>query len=100
RSLPRPPSSPTRRSSDLSFAMFFSLLRRANPPASGADGCHGLHPLLRRCVLLARLLPTAAALPWRRQLPLRTQVSHVGEGAVARSEEHTSELQSRFDLVC
>src|SRR5699024_11701529 len=24
----------------------------------------------------------------------------MGDGATARSEEHTSELQSRFDLVC
>src|SRR5437868_8401791 len=27
-------------------------------------------------------------------------IDHVGEHAGCRSEEHTSELQSRFDLVC
>src|SRR5699024_11982110 len=35
---------------------------------------------------------------------LRGEVGHVhpdaADAAVARSEEHTSELQSRFDLVC
>src|SRR5438067_4697935 len=31
---------------------------------------------------------------------LEATVSAVSQGQVPRSEEHTSELQSRFDLVC
>src|SRR5207249_5656613 len=30
----------------------------------------------------------------------RLEVVHLAPGSAARSEEHTSELQSRFDLVC
>src|SRR5438067_4183283 len=30
----------------------------------------------------------------------RQQVAHPAQGEARRSEEHTSELQSRFDLVC
>src|SRR5699024_11620814 len=32
------------------------------------------------------------------QLELETMIARMGQ--IARSEEHTSELQSRFDLVC
>src|SRR5438067_10166560 len=74
-------SFPTRRSSDLSFG--------ASPPArSGA-----------RCVRIAR---TAAGGLKRAGLDTTSSLGRRLLGAIAppRSEEHTPELQSRFDLVC
>src|SRR5438067_9437715 len=38
--------------------------------------------------------------PQRRSLPLRDHSRPQGPERDTRSEEHTSELQSRFDLVC
>src|SRR5699024_12683384 len=68
-------SFPTRRSSDLILSMMFSL---AN-----------IYP----CMNAAKVaIPTAA---------VRTdQTISNAVGMATRSEEHTSELQSRFDLVC
>src|SRR5699024_11910214 len=74
-------SFPTRRSSDL-------FLRSGRSPCSGRQPPAGL-----------LLLPdgfseeSRAFLHWN--LP-----PEIGEADPMRSEEHTSELQSRFDLVC
>src|SRR5207249_9050580 len=72
-------SFPTRRSSDLRLR-----LRLARPGSTGS-------PRLR--LRLARPLSRGSTIP----------PAESGErrgGAPVRSEEHTSELQSRFDLVC
>src|SRR5699024_12776923 len=82
--LPPLPSSPTRRSSDLQLAAPFI-------PAAGSqeydsrerNGPHGAGHMGR----------DAAATP---APPAELPGAHGPE----RSEEHTSELQSRFDLVC
>src|SRR5207249_10657220 len=76
-----PPSFPTRRSSDL----LPYALPRAGPLVSGPRA----QPRQRRDVdgrEVGRRLCSADP--------------HHAVGAAARSEEHTSELQSRFDLVC
>src|SRR5699024_11745815 len=44
-----------------------------------------------------RYFPSFLSYPKLNQMNLRTYVTFGGE---SRSEEHTSELQSRFDLVC
>src|SRR5207302_9821615 len=81
---PRSPPFPTRRSSDLALRDVVVVPRlRRRPPVRVAHG-RGVHDLRgdrrRRRRLLGRR---------RRRRPLR-----------ARSEEHTSELQSREHLVC
>src|SRR5206468_10840729 len=88
---PRPPSFPTRRSSD--------LRRPRQPPRRAADLC-------RRLRVPDRLHPVDLGLrhrpPRRRAMSAsrrRTVTVDVG-GRRSRSEEHTSELQSRSDLVC
>src|SRR5207249_11057986 len=86
-------SFPTRRSSDL--AAQFEMERPgidARPAGHPADGTHPRDPL--------QILDTEPDM-----LPLLVDGHRlVVEPAIAvaddRSEEHTSELQSRFDLVC
>src|SRR5438067_10279696 len=80
--------------STISFLFFFLMIRR--PPRSTLFPyttlfrSAAIRPHSARCPLRrARLMPSPSAL--RR--------SHRAVRA-ARSEEHTSELQSRFDLVC
>src|SRR5699024_12272316 len=85
------PSFPTRRSSDLWFGGA-SLHRRVRSRIVQYGS--GIHPLT---------LPDFASLR-----SLSTDMRDAGRdfselelvGEVTRSEEHTSELQSRFDLVC
>src|SRR5207249_10510417 len=69
-------SFPTRRSSDLGIA---DLIQSSHKPAN-------LHPVCDRGDFVA-------AGPWC-HVPAATKSPR------SRSEEHTSELQSRFDLVC
>src|SRR5207249_12027752 len=75
------PSFPTRRSSDL----FFRCSRQILPAPARCDPSWALAPSRRlrlpRTIPPAALPTSPARWPWR-------------------SEEHTSELQSRFDLVC
>src|SRR5699024_11336434 len=71
------PPFPTRRSSDL----------RRNRPLGTLGG-------LRTCPPLESPVP----LRWCRSRPCRAR--HRCHDRPVRSEEHTSELQSRFDLVC
>src|SRR5689334_24193628 len=83
--IPRPPRStlfPTRRSSDLTLPVLFSIFTTGLP-----------HPLQLGGFVLALL---AIGLISR---PERADGSPKGIG-LARSEEHTSELQSQFHLVC
>src|SRR5699024_12131335 len=89
-------SVPTRRSSDLIDGKRVGMVMRVDIPGSGEVGA-----------MVAQCAPAIL-----RQAPTSVLVigyeSAVGDaaGAVAafgeclRSEEHTSELQSRFDLVC
>src|SRR6267378_6766314 len=74
-----------------SFFFFFLIIRR--PPRST------LFPyttLFRSCVRprLIKLPTTPTA------IPPSTMTTHTAGGRNTRSEEHTSELQSRRDLVC
>src|SRR5699024_11578384 len=85
---------PTRRSSDLGASLGLDSTSRPRSPTSP-------------------VLPTnqCSRAGWEHDVPARpycsllsatTLCSAVKPGAIApvRSEEHTSELQSRFDLVC
>src|SRR5206468_9628728 len=78
RDLPDLHSFPTRRSSDLTSA------RRCRPMASPTVKCADAH---------------VGSPAYRRTRSNRCVTSSINE-LPARSEEHTSELQSRSDLVC
>src|SRR5207249_7616816 len=87
-------SFPTRRSSDLEIAGRLSIqvgawCLQAENGGRGIllGGASGVRPA-KVVILGAGMSGTAAC-----------QVA-AGMGAYVRSEEHTSELQSRFDLVC
>src|SRR5699024_12337324 len=85
-----PHSHPTRRSSDL------LLHRRLRDRGDcGARSIRG-HRILVRIGLIVLGLRTRVAAA----LPVAAVVTARGPIAPMRSEEHTSELQSRFDLVC
>src|SRR5207249_8687855 len=60
--------------------------------------------ILQACALTVVVLGKSWASTWRLPLiePSRSTKAHCGcpITKVIRSEEHTSELQSRFDLVC
>src|SRR5699024_12703943 len=90
-------SFPTRRSSDLASASFpaaaavavvAAAAAAAAASAAAALGCRGSSAV------------TGWLCPRRRQRPLPLSISHTIMSPSERSEEHTSELQSRFDLVC
>src|SRR5207249_10050222 len=93
-------SFPTRRSSDL-----VDREPRARPVDPGEQVpwtlvCELRPPkaherLLRHVVCLGEIPQHASTL-----LPNEREVAAIGCFDVVRSEEHTSELQSRFDLVC
>src|SRR5207249_11151797 len=100
-SLPHPhlPSFPTRRSSDLS---------RVVMKTAGAH-LHTVRMNLRQRILsaiahpnIAYLLLSIGTLGLTIELwsPGAVLPGVVGAVSLLRSEEHTSELQSRFDLVC
>src|SRR5699024_11771415 len=79
-------SLPTRRSSDLASAC--APCSRCAPIPSGASPAG-----TRRCCTTSPRSPTSS----RQRSPARSSSRSSG---CSRSEEHTSELQSRFDLVC
>src|SRR5207249_11165726 len=79
------PSFPTRRSSDLFPRRPTDGPRRSAPPRRQSNASPA-HPLI---AALRPARPGAGARARRR-----------ARAVLARSEEHTSELQSRFDLVC
>src|SRR5207249_5143345 len=78
-------SFPTRRSSDLVFEY-----QQHDVPVGQARRIRW-HPTCRRVSAPQRVLESSSLGSGERSLEL---------GERARSEEHTSELQSRFDLVC
>src|SRR5207247_10834614 len=87
-----PHSFPTRRSSDLLLGIILT---------SGT-----LSALLVNDSVCFMFTPLVVAVVVRVQLPLLPYVlalamsANIGSVATLRSEEHTSELQSRVDLVC
>src|SRR5207247_11046653 len=85
--LPSLHSFPTRRSSDL-------IARSPFPSIPNQYDCKEIH--LGRLWALKRSLHEYDI---RSEVRAAAQAEGTG-GAVARSEEHTSELQSRVDLVC
>src|SRR5699024_12787349 len=92
----------------MSSMLLLPLLPRSflPPPAPPAPHPLSLHDALPICAArpVARREPSArAARPLRRDgfpLRARSRTASVVPGRFFRSEEHTSELQSRFDLVC
>src|SRR5699024_11858998 len=87
-------SFPTRRSSDLDVLRCEALSEKLRAEAGRIDGeekkcrenCYKYMEKVEQCTTLTELSRIRAKAP-------AMSVSH-------RSEEHTSELQSRFDLVC
>src|SRR5207249_9298069 len=98
--LPHPPSSPTRRSSDLVFALEATMDELA--------ARLGMDPLEFRLkndpseVRREEFSIGAEKIGWKTRDTRRTtrNLAVLRGVGMARSEEHTSELQSRFDLVC
>src|SRR5690606_41637935 len=86
------PSFPTRRSSDLLHRRAEARLRAGGPPR------------LRRAApkRLTKKAPGASSrcLFASRRRAVRLRLPAAGAWVAARSEEHTSELQSRENLVC
>src|SRR5699024_12735474 len=97
----RPPTSfPTRRSSDLPYfpatvwtAACTSASATVPPPSPSLKTLifDEAHSAISSIVFFTRLVLRSATMP-----PSGSSLSTL----LARSEEHTSELQSRFDLVC
>src|SRR5699024_12055296 len=91
-SLPPPalPSFPTRRSSDLgsAFILFTSWI-------ASTVSAFGTSPLISKGILYSLTALRAKTL---NAVVIVIPIS--AQNASNRSEEHTSELQSRFDLVC
>src|SRR5699024_11959088 len=84
----RPHSFPTRRSSDLPTTRGSRYAAPMSPPDRptlvNRNANRPLVETTRKSEASATTAPAPAATPWMEE----------------RSEEHTSELQSRFDLVC
>src|SRR5699024_11876797 len=89
------PSFPTRRSSDL-LLQFNEIL------AKGFDGQHFIAGLAShfRDLLVCQNQETIALLEVGEQTKTRYAEQSQKTTKKFRSEEHTSELQSRFDIVC
>src|SRR5690606_41840133 len=84
-------SSPTRRSSD--------LLAEHLLPLVGRDAAYEELPVVGRQVR-CHVLDELARLDAKLLLPRDVEVTGAGHARQQRSEEHTSELQSRENLVC
>src|SRR5690349_333141 len=81
-------SFPTRRSSDLRSASTPALVSTANDARPSAGS--GSRPTR----------PFCSSRPTTRVIPLGVSIRRAPRSSRRRSEEHTSELQSRRDLVC
>src|SRR5207249_11870463 len=92
RPTPHPHSFPTRRSSDLGVESMGSPSFQTCSPAPTVT-CRSRRPAT--CSPRMKLMRLSAV---KGAAPARKYGARVAE--LARSEEHTSELQSRFDLVC
>src|SRR5699024_11273996 len=90
------PSSPTRRSSDLYFSLYQACERGTSWLGTLAFGVmHQLTGSYRPAILALIMFFAIGAILLYKVNPHKG-IRDVGN----RSEEHTSELQSRFDLVC
>src|SRR5699024_12196509 len=85
------------------FRSLHAVLRRVDVAAAGI----GLKRIFLDFIGRSKVFRETVKLILRRQglhkapIPLQDGVSPCkAQGGQARSEEHTSELQSRFDLVC
>src|SRR5699024_12185446 len=84
-----PRSLPTRRSSDLDAEESLKLIEEYRVTHSQWVP-----------TMFVRMLKLPEATRERYDLSSMTHAIHAAAPWIARSEEHTSELQSRFDLVC
>src|SRR5699024_12234003 len=89
-------SFPTRRSSDLISKSVTDDAKR-KLVSLGYDKRFGARPLRR--VIQDRIEDQLTDLILEED-NLEQVKAHIKDGEIVRSEEHTSELQSRFDLVC
>src|SRR5207248_9174961 len=88
------PSFPTRRSSDLSLMFGENEARRSTAPISSAT------PVSREIRTWRAAGSTRHLLPLRRSIRRAPRPCSRARRERSRSEEHTSELQSPYDLVC
>src|SRR5206468_9661269 len=89
-------SFPTRRSSDLRTDRFPKLGPAAESGARGETETASDFPTARSIPAAGRSVPNPITSSTRRC----SGSMHSPPATMARSEEHTSELQSRSDLVC
>src|SRR5439155_26333627 len=96
---PDPPSSPTRRSSDLTSPLTppFSALRRGGQGVRSGAGSHNVKVLPAPVALSTEMSPPCS---WARRRAIARLRPVPPRSRLRRSEEHTSELQSRGHLVC
>src|SRR5207248_7547578 len=92
-------SFPTRRSSDLELTLYRAWNLRFNVLGTYALPCSEL-TLYRAWNLRFNVLGTYASTCSVRASSPAGVISEVASRAAVRSEEHTSELQSPYDLVC
>src|SRR5207248_6736259 len=98
---PRPPSPPL-----FPYTTLFRSRRRSRASASASSGVHADHPLPRSAPIGSHA--TLGHARCQANDKLRTQgaqnladvPAYLDLGPDLRSEEHTSELQSPYDLVC
>src|SRR5690606_41829889 len=93
-----PPSLPTRRSSDLIPAK--PSARSASPRAPTPSSPSPPPRSCRRCAKWRRICANRVCEDLQPIALHRVRVTDGNEGLERRSEEHTSELQSRENLVC
>src|SRR5699024_11287712 len=93
------PSFPTRRSSDL-FKNVPDALNFDGDVVAAVDLGDTAAVVIGRAAELAQLSGRSLTLVSANPVTVGTRFPNPGQGALERSEEHTSELQSRFDLVC
>src|SRR2546429_7225211 len=98
--MPAPyPGADVRGTSFISYVLFFFFLMIRRPPRSTLFPYTTLFRSLRG--ERASWAGGVAEIPWRRgTVPVYVAASGPKALRIARSEEHTSELQSRLHLVC
>src|SRR5207249_8255418 len=95
-----PPSFPTRRSSDLHPGAELIPVEHTGAPRQRSTRPVSAVAGFSTADSLAATQKPAAGLERSRHGPRPAKTFSFSASASRRSEEHTSELQSRFDLVC